>query len=72
MTQGCEGCICISCRYLATDDCLHTDLCIDCAKEYTTMLCPGWEICDKEKKNDVKRAARQYTDEISEGGMGSA
>ena len=46
----CEGCICIACRFKDTDDCSHTDLCIDCAKEYTTMLCPGWK--KKEQKND--------------------
>ena len=46
----CEGCICIDCRSKDTDDCSHTNLCGECNKEYTTMLCPYWQ---KEKRKEA-------------------
>lgn len=46
----CECCICIACRFKDTDYCFRPNLCIDCNKEYTTMLCPDWK--KKERGED--------------------
>lgn len=50
----CEGCICIACQFKDTDDCFHTDLCIECNKEYTTMLCPSWKKKEQKSASNSK------------------
>ena len=40
MEKTCDGCLCESCKYKDTDDCAHTNLCQECAKEYITCGCP--------------------------------
>ena len=60
----CEGCICIGCRFKDTDGCFHTEMCIDCAKEYTTMLCPGWKKRSRktmaENKMELDKLVQKY------------
>ena len=44
--KKCESCICESCKYKNTNDCAHTDLCVDCGQRYVTAACPFWECVD--------------------------